>query len=67
MVRPDRPTRDGRYIVSCPACEGTGRIRHVDSVVPSGCRLCWERGVCARIVADRYRRRTADGAEGTED
>jgi Ribonuclease G/E len=66
MARLERPRGDGRYIVDCPACEGTGRIRHVDSVVLTGCRLCWERGVCSPIVANRYRKKLADAGEGAE-
>jgi hypothetical protein len=55
----DRPPtyengRRGKYIVSCPACEGTGRVLRDGSAVVVGCRLCWEHGVVARIVADAY-------------
>ncbi len=64
MARLERPRGDGRYIVDCPACAGTGRIRQGDSVVLTGCRLCWERGVCSPIVANRYRKKLADAGEG---
>jgi Ribonuclease G/E len=46
--------RRRKYIVSCPACYGTGRVMRDDSLVATGCRLCWERGVVAQIVADSY-------------
>jgi hypothetical protein len=63
MTKQDRPPRRGRYIVECPACEGTGREARPGSTVLHGCRLCWERGVVARIVAERWIDRTRpDGA-----
>lgn len=43
-----------RFIVPCPACGGTGRVVRDGSQVRLGCRLCWERGVVARIVAELY-------------
>lgn len=46
--------RRRKYIVSCPACDGTGRVLRDGSRVATGCRLCWERGVVAQIVADSY-------------
>jgi hypothetical protein len=62
-----RRGRDGRFIVSCPACRGSGRVVRQDSQVPVGCRLCWERGRVARIVAERFERqrraREADRAD----
>lgn len=54
MSKQDTPPRRGRYIVDCPACEGTGREARPESIVLHGCRLCWERGVVARIVAERW-------------
>ena len=58
--------RHGRYIVDCPACEGTGRVSRPGSVVLHGCRLCWERGVVSTIVAERWRNRPPEqgGAAG---
>ncbi len=53
--------RDGRYIVACPACEGSGRVVRPGSQVPVGCRLCWERGRVSRIVAERFTREASDG------
>jgi hypothetical protein len=46
--------RSGRYIVTCPACEGVGRVVRDGSQLALGCRLCWEHGVVARIVAAFY-------------
>lgn len=51
-----RRGRDGRFIVTCPACRGSGRVVRQGSQVPVGCRLCWEHGRVARIVAERYER-----------
>ena len=42
------------FIVPCPACAGTGRVLGDGSQVRVACRLCWERCVVARIVADQY-------------
>lgn len=55
---------DKRFIVTCPGCGGSGRVLRDGSQVRLSCRLCWERGVVARIVADRYLRdaRSAPGA-----
>ena len=58
----NRPGRGGRYIVECPACQGTGRVARAESTVLHGCRLCWERGVVARIVADRWIERSGPEA-----
>jgi hypothetical protein len=44
------------FIVLCPACDGIGHVLRDGSQVQLTCRLCWERGVVARIVADRYLR-----------
>jgi hypothetical protein len=61
---PERRGRDGRFIVSCPACQGSGRVVGSGSQVPVSCRLCWERGRVARIVAERFeRQRRARNAE----
>jgi hypothetical protein len=46
--------RRRKYIVSCPACDGTGRVLRDGSGVLTGCRLCWEHGVVAQIVANNY-------------
>jgi hypothetical protein len=57
------------FIVPCPACDGSGRVLRDESQVLLACRLCWERGVVARIVARQYQRdkpASQDrGAEGT--
>lgn len=64
---PKRRGRDGRFIVACPACCGSGRVVGPGSQVPVGCRLCWERGRVARIVAERFeRQRRAREAESAE-
>lgn len=52
------------YIVPCPACNGKGRLRRDGSQVHLSCRLCWERGVVARIVADKYLRARHSPTEG---
>lgn len=44
------------FIVICPGCGGSGRVLRDGSQVRLACRLCWERGVVARILADRYLR-----------
>lgn len=63
----ERRGRDGRFIVSCPACQGSGRVVRSGSQVPVGCRLCWERGRVARIVAERFeRQRRARDTESTD-
>ena len=62
-----RRGRDGRFIVTCPACRGSGRVVRQGSQVPVGCRLCWEHGRVARIVAERYeRQRRARDADHTD-
>jgi hypothetical protein len=62
-----RRGRDGRFIVSCPACRGSGRVVRQGSQVPVGCRLCWERGRVARIVAERFeRQRSARETDRTD-
>lgn len=45
-------------IVPCPACAGSGRVLRDGSQVLLGCRLCWERGLVARIAAEQYLRAT---------
>jgi Ribonuclease G/E len=44
------------FIVTCPACAGRGLVLRDGSQVHLVCRLCWQRGVVARIIADRYAR-----------
>ena len=46
------------FIVPCPACAGSGRVQRDGSQVQLGCRLCWERGVIALIIAEQYWRAT---------
>lgn len=53
------------FIVACPACKGKGRLLRDGSQVHLSCRLCWERGVVARIVADKYLRNAHSAADGT--
>ena len=53
---PPPETAHKPFIVSCPACEGSGRVLRDGSQVRLACRLCWERGVVARIVAEQYLR-----------
>ena len=48
--------RREKYIVSCPACGGDGRVVPPGSLAQVSCRLCWERGRVSRIVADKYLR-----------
>jgi len=43
-----------KFIVSCPACEGSGHVVPFGSRARVGCRLCWERGRVARIVAESW-------------
>jgi hypothetical protein len=45
-----------KYIVPCPACDGTGRIIPRGSLARVSCRLCWERGRVSWLVAERYTR-----------
>lgn len=52
--RRDPPRK--RFIVPCPACDGTGTVVRAGSQASVGCRLCWERGVVSRIVAESFRR-----------
>ncbi len=51
---PYREPERKRFIVPCPACRGTGRVARDGSQVRLACRLCWERGVVAHIVAKLY-------------
>lgn len=70
-TRPAGPARargkDGRFIVRCPACLGSGRVIRPGSQVPVGCPLCWERGRVARIVAERYERAGGERGSGSAD
>ena len=45
-----------KYIVSCPACGGDGRVIPPGSLAQVSCRLCWERGRVSRIAANKYLR-----------
>lgn len=51
---PFREPERKRFIVPCPACRGTGRVARDGSQVQLACRLCWERGVVAQIIAKLY-------------
>jgi len=53
------------FIVTCPGCGGSGRVLRDGSQVRLSCRLCWERGVVARIVADKYLRNAHSSSSGT--
>lgn len=67
-VPPGTPTHEP-FIVTCPGCHGSGRVLRDGSQVRLSCRLCWERGVVARIVADKYlrlTRPTSGGAAGSK-
>jgi hypothetical protein len=46
------------FIVTCPACRGHRRVLRDGSQARLSCRLCWERGVVSRIVANKYTRDT---------
>lgn len=48
------PVPPKKFIVSCPACEGSGHVVPYGSRARVGCRLCWERGRVARIVAESW-------------
>ena len=54
VMNKQRPPRRGRFIVDCPACQGTGRVNRPGSTILHGCRLCWERGVVSTIIAERW-------------
>ena len=57
MVTDETPRNEAAhkpFIVPCPACDGTGRVLRDGSQVRLACRLCWERGVVARIVAEQH-------------
>src|SRR5258708_24183768 len=51
-----------KFIVRCPACEGSGHVVPFGSRARVGCRLCWERGRVSRIVAETWYRE--QGKEG---
>ena len=57
LLHPEAPRKS--FIVQCPACDGSGRVLRDGSQVLVGCRLCWEHGVVARIVAEQYQRRSS--------
>ncbi len=48
------PVPPKKFIVSCPACEGSGHVVPYGSRARVGCRLCWERGRVSRIVAESW-------------
>ena len=43
-----------KFIVRCPACNGSGHVVPIGSRSRIGCRVCWERGRVSRIVADSW-------------
>jgi hypothetical protein len=53
---PRRDTARKKFIVDCPACDGTGHVVREGSQVSVGCRLCWERGRVSRILAEIFER-----------
>lgn len=53
-VHRPRTSPHAPFIVTCPACGGSGLVLRDDSQVHLGCKLCWRRGVVARIVAEKY-------------
>lgn len=63
--RQDAPRK--KFIVCCPACDGTGRVVREDSQVSVGCRLCWERGRVSRIIAEHFERDRSPFASGASD
>lgn len=63
----ERRGREGRFISSCPAHRGSGRVVCQGSQVPVGCRLCCERGRVARIVAELYERQRRAREAGAAD
>ena len=54
------------FIVTCPACGGSRRVTRDGSQVPLSCRLCWERGVVASIVANKYLMSAQSTHSGTD-
>ena len=50
----DPRVRPKKFIVSCPACKGSGHVVPFGSRARVGCRVCWERGRVSRIVADSW-------------
>jgi len=45
-----------KFIVQCPACNGSGHVVPFGSRARVGCRICWERGRVSRIVSDSWLR-----------
>ncbi|HEV2347336.1 MAG TPA: hypothetical protein VGS97_24795 [Actinocrinis sp.] len=55
-VRGDSRFPRKKFIVWCPACNGSGHVVPFGSRARVGCRICWERGRVSRIVADSWLR-----------
>lgn len=55
-VRGDSRFPRKKFIVRCPACNGSGHVVPFGSRARVGCRICWERGRVSRIVADSWLR-----------
>jgi len=53
-ARDESEVRPKKFIVRCPACEGSGHVVPFGSRARVGCRLCWERGRVSRIVAESW-------------
>jgi hypothetical protein len=53
-ARDDAEVPPRKFIVQCPACEGTGNVVPLGSRALVGCRLCWGRGRVSRIAADSW-------------
>lgn len=53
-ARSDSGTPRRKFIVQCPACNGSGHVVPFGSRARVGCRVCWERGRVSRIVADSW-------------
>lgn len=49
-----------KFIVRCPACNGSGLVVPFGSHARVGCRVCWERGRVSRIVADSWLRENGE-------
>jgi hypothetical protein len=58
----DVPPR--KFIVRCPACDGSGNVVPFGSLARVGCRVCWERGRVSRIVADSWLREHGEKEKG---
>ena len=54
--RSDSELPPKKFIVRCPACNGSGHVVPFGSRARVGCRICWERGRVSRIVADSWLR-----------